>query len=68
MVRFDLIHFAKNIPEQKIMHDITILQNLVKNRCPGLHKKWLDSLIVTGQPLLDGLLIPFYLNSHSGFI
>lgn len=54
MVRFDLIHFAKNIPEQHTMRDITILHDLLKNQCPNLHQKRLSSLMIAVQSLLDG--------------
>ena len=54
MALFDLIHFAKNIPEQHTMRDISILHDLLKNQCPNLHQKRLSSLMVAVQSLLDG--------------
>jgi len=54
MALFDLIHFAKNIPEQHTMRDISILHDLLNNQCPNLHQKRLSSLMVAVQSLLDG--------------
>ncbi|TCN79370.1 hypothetical protein EDC91_13543, partial [Shewanella fodinae] len=54
MVQFDLIHLAKNIPEQYTMRDISILHNLLKNQCANLHHKRLSSLMLAVQSLLDG--------------
>ena len=54
MAQFDLIHFAKNTPEQHTMRDISILHDLLKNQCPNLHQKRLSSLMVAVQSLLDG--------------
>ncbi len=54
MARFDLIHFAKNIPEQHTIRDISILHDLPKNQCPNLHQKRLSSLMIAVQSLLDG--------------
>lgn len=36
--QFDLINFAKNIPEKHTMRDISILHDLLKNQCPDLHQ------------------------------
>ena len=54
MARFDLIHFAKNIPEQDTMREITILHDLLNEQCPNLHRKRLASLMIAVQSLLDG--------------
>jgi hypothetical protein len=54
MAQFYLIHFAKNIPEQHTMRDISILHDLLKNQCANLHQKRLSSLMVAVQSFLDG--------------
>ena len=36
------------------MHDIAILQDLLKKQCPEIHAKRLDSLMLATSSLLDG--------------
>ncbi|AQS38520.1 hypothetical protein Sps_03390 [Shewanella psychrophila] len=54
MMRFDLINFAKNKPDNNTMRDIKILHQSLANQCTQIHKKRLNSLMVATESLLDG--------------